>query len=345
MQAVVYSHFGAIPALTHLPDPAPPDDGVVLQVAVTGLCRSDWHTWKGHFGPVPLPMVPGHELAGTVIEVGKNVTRWQGGERVTVPFALGCGSCNSCQAGHTHLCENDLQPGYNLPGSFAAYIAIPRADRNLIRLPESINFQSAAALGCRFTTAFRALIDQGRLRPGEWVVVNGCGGLGLSAVMIAASSGAQVIAIDLHPAALQLADELGAIHTLNIAKEEEYSAAVLELTHGGAQLVIDAVGAPGIARTALEYLARRGRFIQVGYPAEEPDGSPVPLGLLMGRELEMLGSHGMPAHAFPRLLEFIHSNHLDPHRLVTRTISLSEAPEALLAMDAYQTGITQINLG
>ena len=344
MQAVVYPQLNALPELTSFPDPTPPDDGIVLKVAVTGLCRSDWHTWKGHFGQIPLPMVPGHEMAGSVVAVGKDVHGWETGERVTLPFALGCGLCTSCQAGHTHLCEADLQPGYNIHGSFAEYVAIPRANRNLVRLPSNVSHASAAALGCRFTTAFRAVIDQGRLRPGEWLVVFGSGGLGLSAVMIAVSAGARVIAVDHQPEALQLAASLGAQHTLLASQSEALSEAILDYTRGGAQLIVDAVGAPGIARIALQSLIRRGRFVQVGYPADEPAGYPLPLGLLMGRELEILGSHGMPAHGFPRLLEMIAAGRLDPARLVTHRISLAEAPNALAAMDGYSPGVTQIDL-
>ena len=141
-----------------------------------GVCRSDWHAWLGH-DPVPLPMVPGHEFAGTVAAVGADVRRWRVGDRVTVPFACGCGVCEVCRAGDTHVCPSQTQPGFTGWGSFAELVAVSAADANVVGLPESVGFVEAAALGCRLATAYRAVVSVGLVARGEWLVVHGCGGV------------------------------------------------------------------------------------------------------------------------------------------------------------------------
>ena len=118
MKAVRYDAYGAAPALVDVPPPRCPDDGVVVEVRATGVCRSDWHAWQGH-DPVALPHVPGHELAGVVVEVGRRVRTRRVGDRVTVPFVCGCGRCEHCLSGDAQVCPDQSQPGFTMPGSFA----------------------------------------------------------------------------------------------------------------------------------------------------------------------------------------------------------------------------------
>ncbi len=197
MKAVVYEAFSAPPQLKTVPDPTPEAHGVVVKVQATGVCRSDWHGWVGHDTDIVLPHVPGHELAGVVEAVGKDVSKWRVGDRVTVPFVGGCGSCPECHSGNQQVCEKQFQPGFTHWGSFAEYVSIHKADINLVALPETLDFATAASLGCRFVTSFRAVIDQGKTSAGQWVPVHGCGGVGLSAIMIANAVGANVIAHEL----------------------------------------------------------------------------------------------------------------------------------------------------
>lgn len=166
MKAVVYPGYGIVPELTEVPDPACPAGGVVLRVGATGVCRSDWHAWKGH-DPVRLPHIPGHEFAGTVAEAGPGVTRWRAGDRVTAPFVCCCGACEYCQAGDAQVCPDQVQPGFTAPGSFAELVVVPAADENLVALPDAVPFVAAACLGCRFATAYRALTAHGALQPGD----------------------------------------------------------------------------------------------------------------------------------------------------------------------------------
>ncbi len=231
MRAVVYDAYGAGPEVREIDPPECPADGIVVRVGATGVCRSDWHAWRGH-DPVPLPMVPGHEFAGTVHEVGAQVRRWSIGERVTVPFVLGCGRCDYCVAGDLHVCPEQVQPGFTYLGSWAELVAVPCADANVVRLPESVDMVAGAALGCRFATSFRALRTHGGVGAGDVVAVHGCGGAGLSAVLVAKALGAQVIAVDVSPQARERAGELGADVLVDPREHPDVSGHIQQLTRG-----------------------------------------------------------------------------------------------------------------
>ncbi|MFF6780047.1 alcohol dehydrogenase catalytic domain-containing protein [Streptomyces sp. NPDC012510] len=343
MRAVVFDRFGAPARVTTVADPTPSPSGVIVRVESTGLCRSDWHAWKGHDPDITLPHVPGHELAGVVEATGAGVTRWRPGDRVTVPFVCACGSCPSCAVGDHQVCERQTQPGFTHWGSFAQYVALDHADVNLVALPDELSYATAASLGCRFATAFRAVVTQGRVAAGEWVAVHGCGGVGLSAVMIAAASGARVIAVDVSPRALDLARGFGAAQCVDASAGADTAAAIHDLTGGGAHLSLDALGSPATCAASVNSLRRRGRHIQVGLLPSEAGTTPVPMARAIALELELLGSHGMAAHAYPRMLELVRAGVLRPDLLVTSTIPLDAAPEALAAMDtAPGSGVTVI---
>ncbi len=344
MKAVLFEQFAQPMRIEEVPDPAPTPDGVVIRVQATGICRSDWHGWMGHDSDVHLPHVPGHELAGVVEAVGKEVRRWKPGDRVTVPFAVGCGSCPQCLNGNQHICDDYFQPGFTAWGSFAQFVGIRYADTNLVHLPPEIAAVTAASLGCRFITSFRAVVDQGRLKPGEWVVVHGCGGVGLSAIMIAAAQGASVIGVDINDNSLALASAAGARYTINTRSQDRPLEAIHTLTGGGAHLSIDALGSLETCRNSLLSLRKRGRHVQVGLMLAGDSEAALPMGRVIAWELEILGSHGMQAHRYPLMLEMILTGKLQPGRLVSRTISLEEAPEMLQRMGEFKDpGVTVIN--
>jgi len=347
VKAVVYPDYGITPTLTHVPEPVCPDDGAVLAVGATGVCRSDWHAWKGH-DMVPLPQIPGHELAGRVVGVGPRVTQWRSGDRVTVPFVCGCGcgSCEYCRAGEPQVCPNQTQPGFTGPGSFAERVVIHAADANLVALPESVDFVTAAALGCRFATAFRAVTAHGRLRPGDWLAVHGCGGVGLSAVMIGAALGARVVAVDVTEAALRRARDLGAERVVDAGGGADSATTIQEVTGGGAHVSIDALGSPGTAVASVRSLRRRGRHVQVGLLLGSQSTPPIPMDLVVSRELEIYGSHGMAAHEYPAMLALVANGTLRPDLLVGEVIGLEAAGAALAAMDrpAAAAGMTVIEI-
>lgn len=344
MRAVVYEQFGGPLRLEQVPDPEPPRDGVVIRVRATGICRSDWHGWMGHDPDVRLPHVPGHELAGIVESAGADVRRWKPGARVTVPFAVGCGSCAQCLSGNQHICDDYFQPGFTAWGSFAQFVAIRYADTNLVRLPEEMDFVEAASLGCRFVTAFRAVAVQGRVAAGEWVVVHGCGGVGLAAIMIAHALGAQVIGVDVKAEALACAQTLGGAHVFNSRREADFLQAIRDLTAGGAHVSLDALGSRETCGNSIRCLRKRGRHVQVGLMLGAERDAPVPMDLVLARELEIRGSHGMQAHAYGPMWEMIRAGKLQPGRLVQQTVPLEAAPAALAALGEFRgVGVTVIN--
>ena len=335
MRAVVYEAFGQEPTVETVADPVPGAHGAVVRVQATGLCRSDWHGWMGHDPDIRrFPHVPGHELAGVVEAVGERVARWAPGDRVTVPFVCACGTCRQCVAGDHQICDRQTQPGFTHWGSFAELTAVDWADVNLVALPDGLDPDAAAALGCRFATAYRAVLQVGRVRGGEWVAVHGCGGVGLSAVMIAAAAGARVIALDVSEAALGRARDAGAELAVPAGTD------VRELADGGAHVSLDAIGSEAACAASIAGLRKRGRHVQVGLLPEPPR---VPMDLVVGRELELLGSHGMAAHAYPEMLALVQAGRLRPDRLVSSRITLEQAPRALVAMsEGSPVGMTVI---
>jgi alcohol dehydrogenase len=328
MRAVVFDVVGSPRRVANVPSPECPRAGVVIDVKATGICRSDWHAWRGH-EVVPLPHVPGHEFSGVVTETGAEVSAFSVGDRVTVPFVNGCGQCDWCRAGQAQVCPHQTQPGFTHAGSFAEQIAIGGADFNLVRLPDAVDFVTAAVLGCRFATAFHALTAQAQLKPGEWLAVFGCGGVGLSAVMIAVALGARV-AVDLSPAALARASDLGAEATVAGTNPVP---AIRSITAGDAHRSVDALGSAATAAYAARSLRARGRHVQVGLMLGEDERAPLPWDLVVARELQVLGSHGMAARDYPAMLAMIADGRLEPQRLLGEVVGLEQAGEVLMAMD------------
>jgi len=335
VRAIRYDAYGVSPSLVDVEDPACPDDGVLIEVRATGVCRSDWHAWQGH-DPVALPQIPGHEFAGVVAAVGPKVATYSVGDRVTAPFVCGCGQCSWCVSGDAQICPHQSQPGFTMPGSFAELVAIPAADFNVVRLPGSLDFIAAASLGCRFATAYRALTIHGRVQPGEWVAVYGCGGVGLSAVMIASALGARVIAVDRSAAAVKMARDLGA--EVGLEAVDDDPPRILEITGGGVSVSLDAVGSTATAVSSIASLRPRGRHIQVGLLLGDDAAPAVPMGQVIAKEVEIYGSHGMAARDYPRMLELVASGALRPDRLISDVIGLEGAGVALAAMSAPATG-------
>ena len=335
VRAAIYRKYRGPIVIESFPDPEPAPDGVVLRVEANGVCRSDWHGWVGHDPDIVLPHVPGHEIAGVVEEVGSDVRRWRRGDRVSVPFIAGCGRCLPCRAGDQQVCAHQFQPGFHGWGGFAERVALRQADLTLAALPDELGFVTAASLGCRFATSFRAVQAQGRVTAGDWVAIHGCGGVGLSAVMIARALGANVVAVDIREEALTRALDLGAVAAVNAADSPDVPAEIHDITGGGAHASLDALGHPDTCFNSVACLRRRGRHVQVGLMTGDHRNARVPMDRVIAWELEMVGSHGLQAWEYDRMLRMVASGFVDLDSLVTRTVTLEEGIDVLTGMDDY----------
>ncbi len=346
MRAVQFDEFVGQLYVAERPMPVLRPHGAIIKVEATGLCRSDWHGWMGHDDDIQtFPHVPGHELAGTIAQVGANVTKFSVGDRVTVPFVCGCGDCVDCLAGNAQVCMFQWQPGFSGAGSFAEYVTIPQADFNVVAIPDSISFDTAAGLGCRFATSYRGIVQVAKVQPDETVAIFGCGGVGLAAIMIAKSRGAQVVAIDKSHEALDRARLAGADVRVD-AVYDEVVKVVRKFGDNGVNVTVDALGSIETSRTAIETLKRLGRHVQIGLlpPSVVGDHATIPMHRVIGHELTVLGSHGMSAATYPDMLSDIANGLLRPELLIERVISLDDVPAELAAMSTTSVpGITIIH--
>ncbi|EMA46507.1 zinc-dependent alcohol dehydrogenase family protein [Halococcus saccharolyticus] len=344
MRAAVLQEYGEPLAIESVAPPDVENHGVVVSVKACGICRSDWHAWQGHGewadDKVPRGQILGHEPVGRIVETGDHVTAFEGSERVAIPFNLGCGVCDECVTGHGNICPDDRALGFesDAPGAFAERVHVPNAAYNLTKLGESVAPVDAAALGCRYVTAFNALVRRADIAAGEWVAVFGCGGVGLSAVQIASALGARVVAVDVDDATLDLASKVGATETVNGAETDDVPGAIAALTDGGAHVTMDALGRQETCHDAVESLRRRGRHVQVGLTTDAERGEiALPTDAIARGEIDFLGVRGLSPTGYDEVLRLVESGVLDPGRLVTREVGLDDVSERLAAMSEYET--------
>ncbi|WP_170769674.1 zinc-dependent alcohol dehydrogenase family protein [Ruegeria lacuscaerulensis] len=318
--------------LASVSDPEPGEDGVVLRVLACGVCRSDWHAWSGADPDVVLPMIPGHEFCGEVVAVGKRVGRWKVGDRVIAPFILACGHCPDCAQGHQTICADQVVPGFTCDGAFAEYVSVAHADANLSVLPDTMAPEIAAALGCRVTTVWQALVGRAQLQGGEWLAVFGGGGVGISTLLLGKALGARVIVVDIADDKLNYAKTLGADVVVNAATSNAPEA-IKDITCGGAHVAIEALGIETTTIAAMKSLRKLGRMVQIGMPAGPHSNMTLPMDALYSGQLAVFGTRGMPSWRYPSLLSLIAGGSVDLSPLVTRHISLSQVSEELAAFD------------
>ncbi len=326
--------------IRNLPDPEPGPGDAIIRTEACGICRSDWHLWQHEWTwigmELVLPRVPGHEIGGEVVECGKEVTRFRPGDRVTVPFHLGCGKCDECWNGRYNLCLAYGVIGVHHDGGFGELVRVPSADSTLVRLPEGVDSFTAAALGCRFMTAFHGVVDQAAVRPGEWVAVFGMGGLGLAVVQIASAIGARVIAVGRSDDKLAMARKEGAEATVKTGPNAPGE--VTEISKGGAAVSIDALGASETTIPAILSLAKAGRHVQLGLTGVKDSGTiAIPMDLLVVKEIRIAGSLGCPTTSYAGMLAMVASGKLKPTRLVQGAVAISDVNRVLTAMTDFQT--------
>ena len=344
MRAAAFTDYGEPLEITSVGEPTLTPTGVVIETEACGICRSDWHAWTGDWTWAGMELAPGqilgHEPAGTVVAVGERVQGIREGDHVTVPFYIAEGACPQCRAGRANLCDHGMGLGFHevLPGAFAERFAVPFADVNVVRLPEGVTSIDMASLGCRFMTAFHALVHRAQTSAGDWVAIHGCGGVGLSAVHIADAIGANVVAIDLDDETLAIAMGLGASEVVNATDTDDVPGAVEALTGGGAHVSVDALGIAATCRNSVFSLRRRGTHVQIGLTTEAERGEiALPTDLLVHNECTVVGSKGMPPARYDELFRMVAAGTLDPGAVVTETVALEEASATLAAMTAYET--------
>lgn len=328
MRAAVVREFNEDLSIETVQDPACPENGVVLEVAACGVCRSDFHGWVGGHPKVTNGSILGHEYCGTVVEAGAQA-KYKVGDKLIAPFILGCGDCPACQTGASNTCESAIVPGFGAPGAYAEFVAVP-FDHNLVYLPKTMSPALAAGLGCRVTTAWHALTDRANVRAGEWVAVHGTGGIGLSALLLAKMLGAQVVVVDVVQEKLDHALQLGADAAVN-ASTQDVPAVIRDITGGGAQVSLEALGIAQTTNASVECLATLGRHVHVGMPAG--DGRmEVNMRAIYSKQLAFFGTRGMPSWKYPSLLSMIERGEVDLSPLLDREVSLSAASTELRAM-------------
>ena len=328
MRAAVVADFKDDLQLQSVEDPTCPEDGVVLEVLACGVCRSDFHGWVGGHPKVTRGSIMGHEYCGTVVEAGPRAVH-KVGDRLIAPFILSCGTCPLCHTGHSNACESAVVPGFGAPGAYAQYVAVPH-DHNLVHLPQTMSPSLAAGLGCRVTTAWHALTDRAQVRAGDWVAIHGTGGIGLSALLLAKMLGAQVVVVDVVAEKLEHATRLGADAAVDASKEN-VAEAIRDITKGGAQVSIEALGIAQTTNASVDCLATLGRHVHVGMPSG--DGMmELNIRAIYMKQLSFYGTRGMPSWKYPRLLDMIERGAVDLSPMVAREIPLSQASAELRAM-------------
>ena len=282
-------------------------------------------------------------MAGDVVEVGSDVIGLIPGDRVTVPFGLACGRCPTCLDGNHQSCITQIQPSTNFDGSFAELVALPRANVNVVKLPDEVGYAEAASLGCRFITAFRGVVEQAEVRPGDWLAVHGCGGVGLSAVMIAAGMGVNVIAVDINDATLEMATGIGAVSTINAMRSPNIPEEIIDMTDGGAHASMDALGSTLTCQNSILCLRALGRHVQVGLMKDRHEHPEIPMGVVVSREIYIRGSRGMSPKNYPAVFNMIRSGVVSPKSLIGSELTLEEGAELLTRLDQFsETGVAVI---
>jgi 2-desacetyl-2-hydroxyethyl bacteriochlorophyllide A dehydrogenase len=339
MRAAVLERFGEGLTVTEVPDPVPAPGEVVVRTGAAGVCRTDLKVLDGVIPTVPLPLIPGHELAGEVVAVGEGVDAGQVGARVLVGLDLSCGICQYCSRGELDHCARLRRLGMEVDGALAEFVRVPAA--NLVRLPEAMPFAAAATIADAIASPYHALIRRAELRPGELVAVYGLGGLGLAAVQLARLAGAEVIGLARTPARRALAEQLGASSTLD-PDEGPIEVRIRELTDGlGVDVFVDLVGIEGSTELAVRSCRKGGRVVILGYAVQAAVAPMLPL---VYDEVSILGSRGSTRADLLDAVQLVARGGVTP--VIAEEVPLDEVEDVLARLrDGSTIGRAVITFG
>lgn len=303
--------------MQEIPVPEIGERDILVKVKAAGICHSDAH-YRAGISPVkPVPLTLGHEVAGIVEKIGKQVTNVKVGDRVCLHYNITCGDCYHCATGNDQFCDSVLMLGHYTNGGYAEYIAVPA--RNAIQLPDEIPFEQGATLMCASATAFHAL-KKSRLKAGEKVAIFGAGGLGQSAIQLAKAFGAiEVFAIDINQEKLNLAKQYGAI-PIN-ASEVNPVDEIKKLTDNkGVDVAIEMIGLNQTMKQVIQVAGVMGRVVIVGLSSQ-----PIEINTyteILGSEVELIGSNDHHLAELPLLVDLARRKILDTSKIVTKTVAL-----------------------
>jgi 6-hydroxycyclohex-1-ene-1-carbonyl-CoA dehydrogenase len=321
-----------------MPVPALDAGEVLVKVAACGLCHTDLH-YIDHGVPTikTPPMILGHEATGTVVLAGPAAGAVKEGDRVLLPAILTCGQCAACRYGRENICQNMRMFGNDIDGAYAEYVKAPAKD--IFVLPPEIPLVEGCIIADAVTTPYHAVKNRAEVRPGDNVVVFGCGGVGLNVVQFANLAGGIVIAVDLVEERLEWARRLGASATLNPGQiQGSVARKIRQLTGGGADVALEAIGNPSTIQEAFISLHPGGRLVVVGYSDHEVA---LNAGRIMYREMEIRGSLGCRPVDYPRVIELARTGRIQVAPLVTARFPLEDINEGLDAL-RHSRGIRSV---
>jgi propanol-preferring alcohol dehydrogenase len=329
MKAAVFYGKGQPLKIEEVPKPTCNADEVLIKVAACGLCRTDLHYLHGTPTFKKPPIILGHEISGTIEEVGDQIKDFKPGDKVLIPPVLSCGHCDYCREGRGTICSKQIMIGNHRDGGFAEYISIPGIA--VFHFPDNVPLKDGSIISDAISTPYHAVVDRAKIMPGQSVAVFGCGGLGLAAIQMASAVGANVLAVDIFDKKLETAKKFGATQTLNAKGVENVPKAIRKMIGGGgAEVSMEVIGSPKTIQQAFDATRSGGKVIVVGYSHED---ATINAGRLMFRELEVIGSLGCPLQDFPKLLDLIKIGKLKVKEMVTHRYKLEDINEGLAFLE------------
>ncbi len=324
MKAAIFHGANKPLEIEDIEKPKIESDDILVKIAACGVCHTDMH-YIDHGTPTykQPPMILGHEPSGHVVEAGANVKKFKEGDRVLIPAVLTCGHCDFCRTGRENICENMVMLGNHIDGAYAEYIKVPAKD--VCFLPEEIPLEEGSIIADAISTPFHAVRNRAQVKPGDTVVVFGCGGIGINIVQVAAAVGGSVIAVDVLDKKLETAKKFGATATINPTKVEKVGKEIKKLTGGGADIAIEAIGRPDTIQTAFSTLRKGGRLVVVGFSGKDIT---VSAAKIMFFEMEIIGSLGCRPTDYPKLIEMVKLGKIKVEELVTGRFPLEKINEA-----------------